>query len=260
MALGNTTQLANRYGLNLKFYKYDKTSTSGDFKGDLATTIDFVNNCSLEITGETVWATGGQSKKKLIGFDNPLEGTFTISSQISTMELLALATGEDPSKESRTKVTFGNNKKGNPNFYVVEGETVYKDEDGITYSEMITLCKASINKDYSAEYTGDGDPQSIDIKLDLVADGNNEVVIIERADEAQDQYIVTFNSNGGTDVDSQEITAGALASQPSPDPARPEYTFVGWFTDNGSFENEFNFASTEINNNITLYAKWADAL
>lgn len=257
MALGNTTKLANRSGLSLKFYKYNKDAAADGFKGDLATTIDFANKCSLEIGGETVWAASG-SKKKFIGFNNPLEGTFKISTQVSTMELLALVTGEDPAQALRKKITFSDNKNSNINFYVVEGETVYKDEDGITYLEDITLYKASIDRKYSVEYGDDGDPQSIDVTLNLIANGNNDVATVERDDEEQDQYTVTFNSNGGTDVASQTIDAGGVAVEPTV-PVRVEHTFVGWFTDNGIFEDAFSFA-TLINNNITLYAEWADAL
>ncbi len=72
-------QFANRSGFNLKFYKYDSTRADNGYKSDEEPlVVDFVNSCNLETTGETVWATGGQGFKKLIGFDNPLEGTFNI--------------------------------------------------------------------------------------------------------------------------------------------------------------------------------------
>jgi uncharacterized repeat protein (TIGR02543 family) len=66
---------------------------------------------------------------------------------------------------------------------------------------------------------------------------------------------VTFDSNGGSEVETQVIVKGGLATEPEP-PTLDDNTFVGWFTDNNTFENEFDFATTIIDDNITLYAKW----
>lgn len=176
----NTIKMANRYGLNLNFYKYDSSADVGGYKGALAYTVEFANECALEITGDAVYATGGQGRKRLIRFDNPMEGTFTISTQVSTMPLLALVTGEDPSTADRKKVTFKNDNKAKTNYYVVEGETVYKSEDGTTYSEDIVLCKAVVNKNYSVSYSGDGDPQSIDVTFDLLENPDGEIATVER--------------------------------------------------------------------------------
>lgn len=64
------------------------------------------------------------------------------------------------------------------------------------------------------------------------------------------KYTVTFNSSGGSSVNSQTVTEGGKASKPS-NPTRNGYTFVGW-TLNGSIY-DFNSA---VNKNITLVAKW----
>ncbi len=63
-------------------------------------------------------------------------------------------------------------------------------------------------------------------------------------------YTVSFNSNGGTYVSSQEVEEGDRASEPN-DPVRNGYTFLGWYL-NGS---KFNF-NTRIYEDITLVAKW----
>jgi len=67
-------------------------------------------------------------------------------------------------------------------------------------------------------------------------------------------YTITFNSNGGTPVNSIEVNAGFTASEPL-EPSKFGYLFQGWFTDNQTFQNEYDFDST-VSNNLTLHAKW----
>jgi hypothetical protein len=69
---------------------------------------------------------------------------------------------------------------------------------------------------------------------------------------------VTFNSNGGSTITSQTFNHGEKAIKPT-DPTR---TFIGaithfrgWYTDNNTFANAFNF-DTAITSNIDLYADW----
>ena len=64
---------------------------------------------------------------------------------------------------------------------------------------------------------------------------------------------VTFNSNGGSTVQSQSVTSGAKATEPTA-PTKEGFTFVGWYSD-GDLETEFNF-DTAITADTTLYAKW----
>lgn len=63
--------------------------------------------------------------------------------------------------------------------------------------------------------------------------------------------MVTFNSDGGSDVLSQEIESGNKAIKPS-DPVKDGFTFDGWLDNNG---DAFDF-NTPIISNITLYANW----
>jgi len=66
-------------------------------------------------------------------------------------------------------------------------------------------------------------------------------------------YTVTFNSNGGSSVDSQVISSGDTATAPTA-PTKTGYTFAGWYTDS-ALTTAYNF-STAANRNMTLYAKW----
>lgn len=64
---------------------------------------------------------------------------------------------------------------------------------------------------------------------------------------------VTFDSNGGSDVDPQQVPYGQPASQPK-DPTRKGYTFAGWYGDEDC-ETRWDFA-TPVRQNLTLYADW----
>ena len=68
------------------------------------------------------------------------------------------------------------------------------------------------------------------------------------------QYTITFVSNGGSEVAS--ITAGYQTGINKPDnPTKEGYAFVGWYTDNNTFEHEYDFTTMPLGG-ATLYAKW----
>ena len=74
-----------------------------------------------------------------------------------------------------------------------------------------------------------------------------------------DYYTVTYESNGGTAVASEQLSANfspSPATEPS-DPTQTDKTFAGWYTDDGTFLNAYNFA-TIVTSDLTLYAKWDD--
>ena len=76
--------------------------------------------------------------------------------------------------------------------------------------------------------------------------------------EPSGYYTVTFNSNGGSYVPSQEVEAGETATLPD-SPVRNGYIFVGWYTNN-NFDEMFLFGEDgdKVNQNITLYAQWIE--
>ena len=67
-------------------------------------------------------------------------------------------------------------------------------------------------------------------------------------------YDVTFNSNGGTNIDTQTISHGEKVVCPT-NISRVGYEFVGWYKDR-SFTEEFDFQKEKIYENLILYAKW----
>lgn len=66
-------------------------------------------------------------------------------------------------------------------------------------------------------------------------------------------HTVTFNSNGGSAVQAQQVLHGQIAARPA-DPIRNFYTFVDWYSD-ANLTNVFDF-NTPITGNITLFASW----
>lgn len=65
------------------------------------------------------------------------------------------------------------------------------------------------------------------------------------------EYTVSFDSKGGTKVDSQIVEHGSTATKPR-NPHRNDYTFKGWYLDGKKFD-----FSTPITGDITLVARWA---
>ncbi|WMM25817.1 Ig-like domain-containing protein [Tissierella sp. MB52-C2] len=70
------------------------------------------------------------------------------------------------------------------------------------------------------------------------------------------EFIVTFDSMGGSSVSSQNVIEGRTAIQPK-DPIRSGYKFINWYTES-NLNNIFNF-NTSIIKDIELFAKWEKA-
>lgn len=185
MALTKTTRMANRFGLNLKIYEYKPTGVIEEGDQPLVV-IDYANEVSVEITSEITWATGEQAHSNLIGFKDPSEGTMTVSTQIVPMDLLAIVTGDAVETLTGT-VTFKDDAiSANPKPYLITGETVWQGEDGTIYNETIKAFKAFPTPNYNVTYTGEGDPQSIDIEFNLAVNDDGKMFEITRADRPAD--------------------------------------------------------------------------
>ena len=66
----------------------------------------------------------------------------------------------------------------------------------------------------------------------------------------KNKYTVSFDSAGGTAVESQTVVYGEKVKEPEV-PEKEGHTFLGWYQG----ENKFDF-NTEIKENISLTAKW----
>jgi uncharacterized repeat protein (TIGR02543 family) len=66
---------------------------------------------------------------------------------------------------------------------------------------------------------------------------------------------VTFDSNGGSAVTAQTVDHGSKAADPQ-NVSQSGFTLAGWYSDNNTFQNQWNFATDTVTQNVTLYAKW----
>ena len=106
----------------------------------------------------------------------------------------------------------------------------------------------------------DIDPEVFQGKHDLYIyfeNGNINIDWLQFVPKAAEveQFEVSFDSNGGSAVESQMVESGALAERPE-DPERTGYTFAGWYED-AALETVYNF-DKPVTQAITLYAKWIE--
>lgn len=66
---------------------------------------------------------------------------------------------------------------------------------------------------------------------------------------------VTFDSAGGSAVNTQEITLGERVTKPE-DPVRTDYEFLGWVIDDSGESEYWSFVRDRVYENIRLIAKW----
>ncbi|KAK3582275.1 hypothetical protein CHS0354_023814 [Potamilus streckersoni] len=67
------------------------------------------------------------------------------------------------------------------------------------------------------------------------------------------QFVVNFNTDGGSAIANQTVANGGKAARPS-NPTKVGFTFVDWYKE-ATFVTVFDF-NTPITANMTLYAKW----
>jgi uncharacterized repeat protein (TIGR02543 family) len=91
-----------------------------------------------------------------------------------------------------------------------------------------------------------------------VSSSNNTVSISSSSISSSSNLItVTFDSRGGTSVNSISLTIGTYIDFPTT--TKTGYTFDGWYTslDNGvTLDQPWNFIAFTVGRNLTLYAKW----
>ncbi len=71
-----------------------------------------------------------------------------------------------------------------------------------------------------------------------------------------EKYTVTYDSQGGSSVEKQTVSAGGKAEEPSA-PTRNGYTFGGWYTEK-ECKTAWDFNKDTVTRDLTLYAKWTE--
>ncbi|MCL2827505.1 MAG: InlB B-repeat-containing protein [Oscillospiraceae bacterium] len=71
-------------------------------------------------------------------------------------------------------------------------------------------------------------------------------------------HTVTFNLHGGTEtIPPQTVAHNGYATEPTPDPTRPDHIFAGWFTEEEDGE-AFDFATMPITADTEIHARWTE--
>jgi len=121
----------------------------------------------------------------------------------------------------------------------------------VPYGELVTAPDVPTKAGYTfgGWYTDSGLSQAFDFdNTTVTAD------ITLYAKWTVNSYTVHFESNGGSVVADQSIQHGDLAAAPDT-PTKAGHTFAGWFTDS-VLSQAFDFETTTVTSDITLYAKW----
>ena len=130
--------------------------------------------------------------------------------------------------------------------------------DGKTYYGYDFCVKTNdgyqLASDLKVIYNGEDVTSTVDIMK--TSWGAYVTVDLGKANGTPVVYTITFNSNDGTLVPSQNVNAGEKLTELTPAPTREGFTFDGWYEDS-TFSTKFNF-DTPITDNMTLYAKWTE--
>ncbi|MGN0813795.1 MAG: InlB B-repeat-containing protein [Candidatus Coproplasma sp.] len=76
-------------------------------------------------------------------------------------------------------------------------------------------------------------------------------------DNGTEKFTVSFETNGGSAVASQQVESGGHAVQPE-DPTKTEYIFNGWYKD-AELNTDYVFEDEVITADTTVYAGWLSA-
>ena len=69
-------------------------------------------------------------------------------------------------------------------------------------------------------------------------------------------YFVNFETDGGTEIESQKLRYGQLVEKPE-DPVKPGYEFTGWIY--GEEAYPWSFGADKVQGEMTLVAQWKPA-
>ena len=164
-----------------------------------------------------------------ITFDNGKTTTFTVTNGVNGEQGIQGEPGEDG---HTPVITIGENGNwyidGDDTGILAEGIQGPQGEDGLSAYEIYIK--------YHPEYTG-----SEEEWLEDLVNG-----------DLREEYKITFQTNGGSQIEPQYIKYGRLVTRPADDPTRTGYLFDGWYL--GS--ELFPFNSYQVYDNLTLLAHW----
>ncbi len=138
----------------------------------------------------------------------------------------------------------------------VESQTVYYDKKITKPADPTKAATAAETYTFGGWYVDAGFQFPFEFRDDAIT---SNITLYAKWISTPVEYTVTFNSNGGTSVESQTVYYGSTITAPTaPTKAEDEnytYTFAGWYKDSG-LQTSFDFTNDTITGATTLYAKW----
>ena len=194
--------------------------------GNKITVIGEVPNRRATATLKTITATPkeGYSFSSWTGVDEVAESNMTVTANYNLITY-------------QITYNLGGGSATNPDSYTVNTETFTLNNPTKTGAEFLG-------------WTGsNGNVPQLNVTIESGSTGNKNYT----AHWESTKYTVTFNSNGGSTVASQEVGHGEKALEPNT-PTKEGYAFEGWYSDS-ELTQRYDF-DTEVTGNKTLYAKW----
>ncbi|WP_298835987.1 InlB B-repeat-containing protein [Clostridium sp.] len=115
----------------------------------------------------------------------------------------------------------------------------------VTASAIENTTLSSISK----ETVSNAEGKKADTIKPVVENKDTEAEKVNKLDN------VYFNSNGGLNLPVQSVAYNGKVIVPQ-NPTKEGYAFGGWYKDNNTFVNLFDFTNTLITEDTTLFAKW----
>ena len=143
----------------------------------------------------------------------------------------------------------------------------YNDDSGNEY--LISL-KEQGNVEFKVDGTDSVGTYQLDGKnLTITLDGRDEKIEAEYSERTirltfnekelvfleKIEYTVTFETDGGSSIDSVKVLNGKHVARPSEDPTKKNHEFIDWYTSKEG-DTLFVFETVAITENTTVYAKW----
>jgi uncharacterized repeat protein (TIGR02543 family) len=91
-----------------------------------------------------------------------------------------------------------------------------------------------------------------DVKYDFDLPVTGNLILVAKFEKINIQYIVNFDSDGGSPINSITVVDGNKVTKPT-DPTKDGYRFIGWYKDDVLFDFD-----TEIRSDVSLKAKWEE--
>ena len=128
--------------------------------------------------------------------------------------------------------------------------------DRILKGELVPIPDTPVKKNYTFAgwYKDEELLEAWDFAEDVVTENTTLYAKWTKVEISEPSYIITFDSNGGSEVTPEEVKEGEMIKTPAT-PTKEGYTFAGWYKDK-ELSEAWDFKKDIVIKNITLYAKW----